>query len=76
MYILLKVNENIHHIYIYILCHICIYISINDSNSIYNCETVVEVSKGMFPVKIFLQTKPLFVSVEFHGDHTADTMMR
>ena len=31
------------------------------------------VSKGMLPVKYFAPTKPLFVSVESHGDHKTGT---
>ena len=34
------------------------------------------ISKGMLPVKYFTPTKPLFVSVKFHGDHETATMMR
>ena len=50
-----------------------------------NCEScgttachkiVVGVSKGMPAINIFPPTKPLLVSVEFHGDHMAVAMMR
>ena len=34
------------------------------------------VRKGMFPVKYFAPTKPLFVSFEFHGDHKTDIKLR
>ena len=34
------------------------------------------VSKGMFPVKYFSSSMSLFVLVEFHGDHTANTRIR
>ena len=34
------------------------------------------VSKGMLTVKYLSHAKPLFVSVEFHGDHKAVTKMR
>ena len=39
-------------------------------------KTVVGVGNGMLPVKYFLSTKLLFVSVDFHGGHKAVTMMR
>ena len=32
-------------------------------------KTVVGISNGMFPVKYFCSTKPLFESVEFDVDH-------
>ena len=39
-------------------------------------KTVVGASKGMLPVKYFCSTKPLFVSVEFHGDNKTVTKLR
>ena len=38
-------------------------------------KTVVGVRKGMLPVKHLRSNKSSFVSVEFHGDHIAVTMM-
>ena len=34
------------------------------------------VSKGMLPVRYFRSTMPLFVSLEFHGDHKTVTILR
>ena len=35
----------------------------------------LRVSKGMLPVKCCCYDKPLFVSVEFHGDHNTVTKL-
>ena len=40
----------------------------------YNC--VWGVDNGMLPVKYYRSTKPLFVSIIFHGDHMAITKWR
>ena len=39
-------------------------------------KAVVGVSKGMLPVQYFCSTNPIFVSVDFNGDHETVTKIR